>query len=348
MSGGVDSSVAALLLKKQGYEVIGLFMKNYSDTKNKLTGECNWIEDRKTAQKICTKLNIPLITKDFENEYKKQVINPMFKSYARGITPNPDIDCNAKIKFPLLWKEAKKLNIPLIATGHYAIIKKTKSNYELQQGKDPSKDQSYFLSELSQKDLEHTLFPIGNYTKEQIRKIAKENNFPNWDKHGSTGICFVGKINMQDMLKQRIKPNPGKVKDPDGKVMGTHQGISYYTIGQKANPSMGININKSNNSQSRFYIAEKQKNNTLIVAPENHPILSKKEIKISHIHLISKLPKSGLKARIRHLAPLIPGELKKQKAHYIFTLNKPTQGIAEGQSLVLYKNKTLIGEAKII
>jgi tRNA-specific 2-thiouridylase len=164
MSGGVDSSVAALLLKRKGYELIGAFMKNWSDTKDDL-GECTWKADRRSAMKIAAKLKIPLITLDFEKEYRKYVVNDMFKLYKRGITPNPDVDCNNKIKFPLLWKAAKKLRVDYIATGHYVRIKKGR----MLRAKDESKDQSYFLYRLNQKDLNHSIFPIGDYTKKQVK-----------------------------------------------------------------------------------------------------------------------------------------------------------------------------------
>jgi len=200
MSGGVDSSVAALLLKRKGYEVYGAFMKNWSDTKNKITGQCAWVEERDHAIRIATKLEIPLITLDFEKQYKKEVVDEMFKKYKKGITPNPDIDCNKKIKFPLLLKEAQKRGINLIATGHYARIKKSSSPlltllgisgqgitknkrmegekiYELHRAKDESKDQSYFLYAQNQNELSHTLFPIGKLTKKKVRKIAERNKF---------------------------------------------------------------------------------------------------------------------------------------------------------------------------
>ncbi|MEI7718742.1 MAG: asparagine synthase-related protein [archaeon] len=179
LSGGVDSSVAAMLLQKQGYEVIGAFMKNWSDTKNKITGECQWKEERRFAEKVATKLGIELITLDFEKEYKSWVVDEMFKKYKKGITPNPDIDCNQKIKFPLLIKEAERRKINLVATGHYIRVRKKKDKYELLRAKDETKDQSYFLYMLKQAELKHCLFPIGDYTKKQIREIAEKDNFPN-------------------------------------------------------------------------------------------------------------------------------------------------------------------------
>lgn len=349
LSGGVDSAVAALILKKQGYEVIGAFMKNFSETKNKITGECNWVEEKKMAQKIASHLKIPFITLNFEKEYKKYVIDPMFKDYKKGLTPNPDILCNKIIKFPLLWEKAKKYNADYIATGHYARIKKTKEGLHLLQGKDQGKDQSYFLYKLSQNDLSHTLFPVGELTKEKVRKIAKKNKFPNWNKKGTRGICFIGKVDMFKFLKKKIKKKKGKIKTPEGNIIGTHPGISYFTIGQRIGPRLDIEISKEY-ANKKFYIAEKKKPNILIVAPPKHPSLKKQNIIINKFHKItpkSSVPKTNLKARIRHLGSLLPGKLRKSKNKYIFSLNKPQEGIAEGQSLVIYNKEKVIGGGEI-
>lgn len=346
MSGGVDSSVAALLLKKKGYNVIGAFLKIYSDTKNKLTGQCAYLDELKMARKISSILNIPLIVLDYEKDYKKHVLNPMFKSYASSKTPNPDISCNAIIKFPFLWKAAKKYKADLIATGHYAKIKKYKKICTLLMGKDNTKDQSYFLAELAQKDLSHTIFPIGNYTKKQIRDIARRNNFPNWNKHGTVGICFVGQQNMQNFLKQKIKEKPGKVITPTGDIIGTHKGISFYTIGQKTGEHIGINVKKPREfAQKRFYVGEKRRNNLLVVAPEGHPALKRRKVLIKNLHLInakSKIP-AQLKARIRHLGFFHLGKLKKTTNGWSFTFNKPLEALAEGQYIVFYKGREVMG-----
>jgi len=240
LSGGVDSAVAALLLKKQGYKVIGAFMRNFSETKNKLTGECSWLEDKKDAQKIAAILNIPLVILNFEKEFKKYIIDPMFKSYNSGLTPNPDSLCNKIIKFPFLWKQAKKLKADYIATGHYIKKIKNKFQYTLKIPKDKKKDQSYFLYELTQSDLQHSLFPVGNLTKKEVRKIAKQNKFPNHNKSSTKGICFVGKINMKTFLRQKIKPKPGNTKDPEDKIIGTHNGVMYYTIGERVGERLGF------------------------------------------------------------------------------------------------------------
>src|SRR3989344_2424810 len=335
LSGGVDSSVAALLLKERGYNVIGAFMKNFSDTKDPYTGECSYLEDKRMAQKIALLLKIPFVIFDFEKQYKKNVIDVMYRDYKSGLTPNPDILCNKLIKFPLFWKESRKLGAQFIAMGHYARIKKTNLGYELRAGKDNKKDQSYFLADLSQKDLEHTILPLGNLTKQQVRKIAKINKFPNWSRHGTVGICFVGQVNMQSFLKKKIKPKQGIVKDPEGNIIGIHEGVQYYTIGQKTGEHIGIKINKpKRDSQKRFYIAKKDEPNTLIVAPEGHPILKNSVIKIKSFHKINpkELIEYNLKARIRHLGKLHSGRLVKNK----FMISKPVEAAAAGQTIVFY------------
>lgn len=349
LSGGVDSAVSALLLKKKGYKVIGAFMKNFSDTKNPLTGECSWAEEKRMAQRIASSLEIPFVVFDFEKEYKNQVIKPMYRAYKRGLTPNPDITCNTLIKFPLFWKHAKKLGADYIAMGHYARVKSSSQRFSLLAGKDKNKDQSYFLYELSQSDLEHTLFPIGNLTKEEVRKIAKENHLPNWDKHSTRGICFVGKVNLKSFLEKNIKNHPGKVLSPEGKILGTHPGVMYFTIGQRIGPHLGINIEKPHGrEQEKWYVAAK-KGNALIAAPENHHSLFKKEAIIKKLHLINpkeKIP-SELKARIRHLGELYSGKLKKLNNHYRFIFSSPVKSLALGQSLVLYAKDKIIGGGEI-
>lgn len=356
MSGGVDSSVAALIMKKKGYKVIGAFMKNWSDTKNE-KGECSWKEDRKSAIKIASILKIPLITLDFEKEYRKEVVDKMFEIYKKGKTPNPDIDCNEKIKFPLLIKSAKKLKADYIVTGHYSIIKKKKNKFQLFRGKDETKDQSYFLYRLKQKDLEKTIFPIGKYTKKRIRKIAEKNNFPNFDRKGTVGICFIGKTNLKKFLQKKIKPKKGKILDPEKNKIGEHDGIYYYTIGQRLGPRYGLKISKNNNQNKeikRWYVAKKiLETNTIIAAPENHPLLSRKKIFIKDVHWISekinKNKKYKIKSRIRQVGELIPSKMNYdfKKKKYLVEFKKPLTGISEGQAAVLYKNKKVLGGGTI-
>ena len=353
MSGGVDSSVAALLMKKQRYEVIAAFMKNWSDTKDPITGECSWKKERRMAMKIAAKLNIPFKTLDFEKEYKRDVIEDMFKKYKKGITPNPDVDCNKKIKFPLLIKAAKKLGCSHIVTGHYARIKENKGKYQLLRGKDESKDQSYFLYRLTQNDLKHTLFPIGELTKKEVREIAKKNKFPNYNKKGTVGICFIGKINLKQFLQKKIKPREGKILNPEGKQIGTHDGIYYYTIGQRIGPKFGINIKKGNETKpKKWYVAIKDlKKNIIVAAPEGHKINFRKDLIVKDFYLIDQDEKdfiggkTKVHSRIRHVGELIPSELRQGRncKRWKITLKEPITGISEGQAIVLYQKDKCIG-----
>src|SRR3989338_1093755 len=263
----------------------------------------------------------------------------MIQSYKNSLTPNPDIPCNTIIKFPLFWKKAKKLGADKIAFGHYAQIKKTKQGYHLLQGKDQTKDQSYFLSELSQDDLEHTLFPLGIIKKEQVRAIAKKHSLSNWNRPSTKGICFVGNIPLKKFLEKSIKHKKGIIKDREGNIIGEHPGSFYFTIGQRICPHLDMTFNENfkNANNQRWFIVKKQ-DNTLIAAPENHPSLFSKKVKLINLHQINPtlpLPKS-LKARTRHLAPLQPGKLTKTKKQYTFTFSKPQKALAPGQYLVLY------------
>ena len=442
MSGGVDSSVAALMMKRKGFEVIGVFMKNYSDSKNEITGNCIWKDERKMAIKIASKLGIPLITLDSEEEYKKKVIEKMFRNYKRGFTPNPDIDCNQKIKFPVLIKTAKTLGCNFVVTGHYARIKKIavennknirftsfrsqikdvnnktseysysgsvannsslggwagqifntskKFQYSLLRAKDESKDQSYFLYRLKQNQIKHLLFPIGEYTKKQVREIAEKNKFPNHDKKSTVGICFVGKVNLKEFLKKKIKPRKGKILNPEGKIIGFHDGIYYYTIGQRLGLRYGFDLKKLGDDKrfiKRWYVAKKQAGkNVIIAAPEGHPLLFRKEIFLKNPHWINedeirdffknndgtklkcekgdinlKFSQGGmggnkekkqneksikLHARIRQVGELLPCMLVSEKNKFKVTLNKAITGVSEGQAIVLYKGKVVLGGGEI-
>ncbi len=351
MSGGVDSSVAALLLKKQGYKVVGAFMINFSGTKNPLTNECSYLEDKKDAQKIAAQLKIPLITLNFEKEYQKQVLNEMFKSYAQGITPNPDSLCNKIIKFPMLWQEAKKRKIDLIATGHYIKKLKTKNGYAIKIPKDKGKDQSYFLYDLTQKDLEHTLFPISNLKKEEVRQIAKKHGFPNWNKRGTRGICFIGKQDMKSFLKQKIKPKKGTIIDKEGKVIGTHEGIMFFTIGERIKENQNTTIlAEFRNQYGKLYIAEKnRKTNTITAVPENHKLLFKREFQLININWINPVkPRiNNAKVRIRHLGQLMPATIIKSINKVLVKLKNPIKAVAEGQSCVIYKDNFILGGGEI-
>ena len=347
MSGGVDSSVAALLMKKAGYDVIGAFMKNWSRSRQGI-GKC-WKDEIIPAIKVAAQLEIPLITFDFQEPYYKEVVEEMYKSYKKGITPNPDVDCNNKVKFPLFWKEAQKMGLDYIVTGHHARIKKTKKGqFELLRGKDEGKDQSYFLYRLTQDDLKHTLFPIGNYTKKEVRKIAKKAGFGNYNRKSTVGLCFIGKVNIKEFLQKKIKPKQGKILDPKGRQIGTHDGIYYYTIGQRIGPRFGIEIEKGKKGveMKKWYVARKiSKTNTIIAAPENHPLNFRKEMTLNEPHWINEKPKKNAKvfSRIRQVGELLPSKLSYKNGKYHVALSKPITGVSEGQAIVLYQGTRVLG-----
>ena len=354
LSGGVDSAVAAILLKKKGYGVTGLFMQTFREetsAKNPCKSK-SAMTDEKMARAVAKMLGIKFISRDYKKDYYNEVIKPMIKDYERGITPNPDIACNKLIKFPHLIEEARKLKADFIATGHYARIKKTKKGFQLLQGKDKAKDQSYFLYELDQETLSKTIFPIGNLKKEQVRKIAEKQNLPNWNKPGTTGICFLGKTSsIKSFLERKIKSKVGKIINPEGKTIGTHPGAAYFTTGQKIQEHLGLKITKpKGHAQERYYIAEKKTGNIIVAAPKNHPLLKKQKVIARKIHLINpkeRIPKSGLTARIRHLGQLHEGKLTKSKNSYIFTFSEPVESLAEGQSIVLHCKERIIGGGEI-
>lgn len=351
MSGGVDSTVAAMLLQQQGYEVIGFFMNASQKSSKKWPTTIDWKADEKLLKEICERLNIKLHILDCEEGYERKVISKMFQDYQRDLTPNPDILCNNVGKFPGLYKLMKKENADFIATGHYARIKQTPQGAQLMTGKDKSKDQSYFLFGLPQKLLRKCLFPLGDLTKEQVRAIAQKNHFPNYDKRSSRGICYLGKIDMKSFLHSRISEHPGTVFDPEGNKIGTHPGTVFFTIGERAREKKGLTINpkyKRKTNNAILYVAKKQKNK-LIIAPAGHEALKTKQVKIKSFKLINKndFPKTNLKARIRHLGELYPGKLSKKNNRWIFTFAKPQEGVAPGQIIVLHHKDRLIAGGEI-
>lgn len=363
MSGGVDSSVAAALLLRHGYEVIGCFMKNWSAA-SKLQGECRWYNERRDALRVAARLGIPFVTFDFEEEYRRQVVKYLFKEYAAGRTPNPDVVCNRQIKFPLLLREAKKLGCQYLATGHYARLRR---NFKigLYQARDQNKDQTYFLHQLKSGDLARLLFPIGGYTKPEVRALARKFNLPTAEKDESMGICFIGEVPMTEFLKQKIKPRPGQIVDADsGLAVGEHQGLAFYTIGQRH----GLAIS----GDELYYVAGKDlKTNVLVVVKgSNHPALFKKECRLGPIHWIhppkfgsakfrrvnrpkndsSKFLRLTVKLRHRHpgikaaLYPLPMGEGE----GYRLVFETPERAVTPGQFAVFYRDDECLGGGEII
>jgi tRNA-specific 2-thiouridylase len=316
-SGGVDSSIAAALLKKQGHDVVGLFL---------LMGNN---QNPKDAKKIAKKLKIPLKILNVKKEFKKRVIDYFAREYKRGRTPNPCVECNKWIKFKFLFEQLKKFKADYIATGHYTRTAKGK----LFKGKDEGKDQSYFLWTLTQKQLKKVLFPIGDYTKGQIRAMAKKWNLPVYEKRESQEICFLGDADLRRFLKARIHAERGPIITTDGEKIGEHEGLTYYTIGQRK----GIKIG----GIGPFYVVDKDfKKNALIVAQSDfNEALFKKEFTVSKANWISKPSKFPFKCnvKIRYLTPSVPCTIYKiQATKYKIQFSAPQRAITPGQSAVFY------------
>jgi len=349
MSGGVDSTVAALILKKEGYQVSGAYMKNWSDSSFfKDRNMCPWEVDQKDARMAASRLQIPFYTFNFEKEYRNKVVDYMIDGYKKGITPNPDVMCNKEIKFKLFLDKALSMDFDYIATGHYARIKKSKTNgFELKKGKDKNKDQSYFLWALGQNELSRSLFPIGEHEKPEIRKIAKEFGFANAEKKDSQGVCFVGEIDVFEFLKSEIKTHKGKIMTKSGKVVGEHDGVEFYTIGQRH----GIG---SPGGGTAYYVCEKDAKKNILYVSEGSKdkfLFQDSLIAKGTSWTLKKAPKLPLKckARIRYRQPLFDCEIKKKKDETLFVkFKKPQRAVAPGQSVVFYKGDTLLGGAVIV
>ena len=336
LSGGIDSAVSAALLLQQGYTAEAAFMKNWSSTEGLLRNECPWLDDRREALKVAAFLKIPLHTFDFEDAYQKKVMQYFFEEYKTGRTPNPDVMCNKEIKFKLLYDKAMQMGFDYIATGHYAQIKDDK----LFRSKDEFKDQTYFIYNLKQEQLKQILFPIGHLKKTNVRLLAKKLHLPNADRKESMGLCFVGKIRLDQFLFQKLKPKQGQIIDTKGNVLGSHKGTSFYTLGQRQGLGVG-------GKGGPYYIAKKDvKKNILVVTEDPHDkLLEFREIHLSEVNWITKPLKYPLicKGRFRHQQVLQDLNISKEKTGYIVKFKKPQFAIASGQSLVLYKGKECLG-----
>ena len=387
LSGGVDSSVSALLLKQQGYEVIGLFMKNWHDESVTISDECPWLDDSNDAMLIAEKLGIPFQTVDLSKEYHSKIIDYMFNEYENGRTPNPDVLCNREIKFDVFLEIALALGADYIATGHYCqvnkIYKDDKEIYRLIAGADEKKDQSYFLCQLNQKQLSKTIFPIGHLTKADVRNIAKTNGLITAEKKDSQGLCFVGKVKLPDFLKQRLTPKKGKVikidskfiqqktdlnmfnskeeelqflsspfsfSSSDGQEIGEHNGAYYYTVGQRK----GLNIGGFRDPL--FVLQTDVSNNIIYVGMgESHPALFKKALFVNsnEIHWIREDLKIDenetmqIEFRIRYRQPLQSGTLYRFKKGLYILFDKPISSVTAGQFVGWYINDELIGSGII-
>lgn len=342
LSGGVDSAVSALLLKQGGYSVTGCFMKNWSGDDQGLNGDCPWEQDQKDAESVCKLLDIPFRSYNFEKEYREKVVEYFFKEIKEGRTPNPDILCNRDIKFGIFLQRALKDGADLIATGHYARVDNKNNRYYLIKGIDPSKDQSYFLCELTQYQLSKTLFPIGHLKKTEVRDIALKNDLPVAMKKDSQGICFIGKINVARFLRENIDIKKGDIIDiDDNRKVGTHDGIYFYTIGQRE----GLNIG---GSPLPYFVCKKDISNNILYVGKgvDNPKLYSNTVNFFQIHEILPIgnwDKNNLTAVIRYRQKAEKGILDKNT----FIFDKPQRAIAEGQKIAFYNGDILLGSATI-
>lgn len=387
LSGGVDSSVAAYLLKEQGYEVIGLFMKNWHDDSVTISNECPWLEDSNDAMIVAEKLGIPFQTVDLSEQYKERIVDYMFNEYEKGRTPNPDVLCNREIKFDVFMKIALDLGADFVATGHYCrkdtIDVDGQQVHRLLAGVDGNKDQSYFLCQLSQEQLSKALFPVGELTKPEVRKIAAENELITADKKDSQGLCFIGKVRLPEFLQQKLQPREGVIVEvgpeevsarqvvrsftdkeeelkhkasklsyavTDGKVVGKHQGAHYFTIGQRKGLGVGGTV------EPLFVIDTDVVDNVIYTGQgKDHPGLYREALFIreDELHWVREdlALEAGetleLQVRIRYRQPLQKARLHKVDSGLYVEFEKPQSAITEGQFAAFYIDDELIGSGVI-
>lgn len=382
LSGGVDSSVAAYVLKQQGYDVIGLFMKNWHDTTGLLKGDCPFDEDFDFARMVARKLQIPFEMVDLSDEYRKRVVDYMFSEYSQGRTPNPDVLCNREIKFDEFVKASQVFNPDFVATGHYCrkaeITVEGKPMYRLLAGRDANKDQSYFLCQLSQQQLSKALFPIGDVVKSEVRRIAGELGLATAQRKDSQGICFVGKVDLPVFLQQKLKAKQGSIieipknfpgyslqqessslaqlaapvvyKPMDGKLVGQHKGAYFYTIGQRK----GLNVGGT--AEPLFVIAiDVEKNIVYVGQGQNHAGLYRRGLFIARNHIHWVRPdleitigqKEDFLVRIRYRQPLQRATLHRNEDGMYIIFENPQRGITAGQFAAWYRGEELIGSGVI-
>lgn len=344
LSGGVDSSVAALLLKQQGYEVIGLFMKNWED--DDTDDYCSSRQDLIDAASVADIIEIPLEAVNFSAEYKERVFSRFLAEYKAGRTPNPDVLCNAEIKFKAFLDHATGLGADYIATGHYAQVREINGMFQLLKGEDGTKDQSYFLYRLNQKQLSRTLFPIGHLYKRDVRQIARDHELPNFSKKDSTGICFIGERPFREFLNRYLPHEPGEIQTPDGAVLGRHLGLMYYTIGQRQ--GLGIGGTRDGDGEPWFVSAKNVAQNILIVVQgHDHPDLFRPALTAVDLTWISgSAPHCNwvyaAKTRYRQVdAPCAITSIDDGQCKIEFA--QPQWAVTPGQSVVVYESKVCLG-----
>ena len=382
LSGGVDSSVAAYLLTQQGYDVVGIFMKNWHDETVTISNECPWVEDSYDAMIVAEKLSIPFQTIDLSKEYQERIIDYMFNEYKIGNTPNPDVLCNREIKFDVFLEIAKNLGADFVATGHYCRVVSKKDHFELLSGKDTNKDQSYFLCQLSQKQLSKVMFPIGELNKNEVREIAKQQNLITAEKKDSQGLCFVGKVKLPEFLQQKLKIKKGLVVKisvnnsqyvdtldynnhsienlkklaksfdyslKDGTVVGEHDGAHFFTVGQRKGLAIG-------GSKDPLYVIKTDVINNIVYVGEgkDHPGLYKKVlfIKNKDFHKVRldidyQNSNNEYESRIRYRQPLQNSKLVFGENGVFMIFDNLQSAISKGQFAVWYKDDELIGSGVI-
>ncbi len=344
LSGGVDSSVAALRLLESGYRVTGLFMKNWEEDDSE--DYCSAAEDLADAQQIAECLDIELLTVNFSAEYWDRVFAHFLSEYRVGRTPNPDVLCNREIKFKAFLEHALGMGADYIATGHYAGIHRLPDGRcELVRATDENKDQTYFLYMLGQQALQHTLFPLHNQSKPDVRRTAEQAGFANFRKKDSTGICFIGKRHFRDFLAQYLPARPGDIETLAGEVIGRHQGLMYYTVGQRQ--GLGIGGRTDGDNRPWFVAAKDLERNVLhVVQGHDHPALQQQDLTAEQLHWVAGRPSATqftCHARCRHRQPLQACEITLDDALAQVHFAKPQRAITPGQSVVFYQNDTCLG-----
>jgi len=387
LSGGVDSSVAAYLLKEQGFDVIGLFMKNWHDESVTISEECPWLEDSNDAMLVASKLGIPFQTVDLSIPYKEKIVDYMFREYENGRTPNPDVLCNREIKFDVFLKLAEELGADYVATGHYcrkrSIEKDGDTIYQLIEGKDPNKDQSYFLCQVSQEQLSKILFPIGELLKPEVRKIASDLGLVTAEKRDSQGLCFIGKVRLPDFLQQQLKPKEGaiieipsdysgyiedeisfnsKIEELEnlsekklyssslGQTVGLHQGAHFFTKGQRKGLAVG-------GTKDPLFVIDTDVDENIIYVGQgkDHPGLYRRGLFVesNDVHWVRQDLKLNpnetldVKARIRYRQPLENATIHQTDSGLFVIFEKPQSAISEGQFVAWYQGEELIGSGVI-
>lgn len=346
LSGGVDSSVSAYLLKKAGYDVTGVFIRTWQPD----FIECTWRDERRDAMRIAAELDIPFLECDAEEAYKQDVAEYMIEEYRKGRTPNPDVMCNRIVKFGVFWKFAKERGANYIATGHYARILKTEKSgintYELHCGNDKSKDQSYFLWKLENEDLSHTMFPVGHLDKDEVRKIADKAGISTAKKKDSQGVCFLGMLDMKDFLSHYIEKKKGDVLDDDGKVIGEHDGALFFTLGERH----GFTISKKEGSGQKplYVVAKDVEKNQIVVSERNESEITQKVV-IREVSVPRGYVGKEVTCQIRYHGEFHKCQIRKiSEKDFEVVFEGETPRVASGQSVVFYDGAHLLGGGVVI